>query len=45
MFIPDPDFSPSRIPDPTKKRAGEKLVGLPKDLSQLTQISIVKPKH
>ncbi len=45
MFIPETDFSPSRIPDPTKKRAREKLVGLPKDLSQLTQISIVNPKH
>jgi hypothetical protein len=31
MFIPDPDFYPSRIPDPktaTKER-GEKNVGIP----------------
>jgi hypothetical protein len=31
MFIPDPDFYPSRIPDPTTaaKEEGEKLVVLP----------------
>jgi hypothetical protein len=32
MFIPDPDFSPYRIPDPktlTKERGEKKLVVLP----------------
>jgi hypothetical protein len=32
MFIPDPDFYPSRIPDPktaTKERGGKKFVVLP----------------
>jgi hypothetical protein len=32
MFIPDPDFYPSRIPDPktaTKERGAKKLVVIP----------------
>jgi hypothetical protein len=32
MFIPDPDFYPSRIPDPktaTKERGEEKVVVIP----------------
>jgi hypothetical protein len=29
MFIPDPDFFPSRIPDATKKEQKNKLVVLP----------------
>jgi hypothetical protein len=31
MFIPDPDFYPSRIPDPTTttKEKGKKFVDLP----------------
>jgi hypothetical protein len=34
MFIPDPDFSPSRIPDPTKKW---EIIGTQFLLSSLTQ--------
>jgi hypothetical protein len=47
MFIPDLDFFPPQIPDPTIKRGGNKfhkienylmvLTGTEKDLSQWTQ--------
>jgi hypothetical protein len=44
MFIPDPNFHPSRIPDPTtatKEQRG-KLVGLPFILAtNITKLTII----
>jgi hypothetical protein len=43
MFIPDPDFYPSRIPDPktATKEKGEKIVVLP--FLVATNITKLKP--
>ncbi len=45
MFIPDPDFCPSRIPDPktaTKDRGGKKFVLLPFFVAtKITKLKII----
>jgi hypothetical protein len=45
MFIPDPDFYPSRIPDPktaTKERGEQKFVVIPFDVAtNFTTLKII----